>query len=335
MPESVPPQRLPFRSFLDIVVPATVLPSIALWAAMAFSVAAGWLFPGSALSDVLLPFGMRLCLLAGEVFALAAVIVAVPATLRLMDKTTGRMAPRAGSAMRAMGRFLIAGGLLFAYVGSWTLFWATGQFFDDRSLEFLFTNGWMVLGYARQMNPWLLAGVPLASVLAAGIAPAVAPRPRRALPERGRRSLTFATAGLVVAGPLRLLQRKRTPLKPRHPNHPSSRFFFLMIRRPPRSTLFPYTTLFRSLGYARQMNPWLLAGVPLASVLAAGIALAVAPRLRDALPERSRRSLTFATAGLIVTALLAFLLGQGYHGRMTWIVNYTASAVRCPAATWY
>src|SRR6266536_4842402 len=28
-------------------------------------------------------------------------------------------------------------------------------------------------------------------------------------------------------------------------------FFFLMIRRPPRSTLFPYTTLFRSRGGAR------------------------------------------------------------------------------------
>src|SRR3712207_9227321 len=27
-------------------------------------------------------------------------------------------------------------------------------------------------------------------------------------------------------------------------------FFFLMIRRPPRSPLFPYTTLFRSLGTA-------------------------------------------------------------------------------------
>src|SRR5256885_13974753 len=27
-------------------------------------------------------------------------------------------------------------------------------------------------------------------------------------------------------------------------------FFFLMIRRPPRSTLFPYTTLFRSLALA-------------------------------------------------------------------------------------
>src|SRR5579885_3827219 len=29
-------------------------------------------------------------------------------------------------------------------------------------------------------------------------------------------------------------------------------FFFLMIRRPPRSTLFPYTTLFRS----RQLISW-------------------------------------------------------------------------------
>src|SRR5688572_32426890 len=28
--------------------------------------------------------------------------------------------------------------------------------------------------------------------------------------------------------------------------HLSFSFFFLMIRRPPRSTLFPYTTLFRS-----------------------------------------------------------------------------------------
>src|SRR5258707_8517668 len=32
-------------------------------------------------------------------------------------------------------------------------------------------------------------------------------------------------------------------------------FFFLMIRRPPRSTLFPYTTLFRSLGCAGSTAP--------------------------------------------------------------------------------
>src|SRR2546421_6674529 len=30
--------------------------------------------------------------------------------------------------------------------------------------------------------------------------------------------------------------------------------FFLMIRRPPRSTLFPYTTLFRSLGRLKQRS---------------------------------------------------------------------------------
>src|ERR1041384_8540716 len=30
------------------------------------------------------------------------------------------------------------------------------------------------------------------------------------------------------------------------PGAPQCLFFFLMIRRPPRSTLFPYTTLFRS-----------------------------------------------------------------------------------------
>src|SRR5687767_13661960 len=34
-------------------------------------------------------------------------------------------------------------------------------------------------------------------------------------------------------------------------------FFFLMIRRPPRSTLFPYTTLFRSpLRVHSMMLPW-------------------------------------------------------------------------------
>src|SRR2546430_10254422 len=41
-------------------------------------------------------------------------------------------------------------------------------------------------------------------------------------------------------------------------------FFFLMIRRPPRSTLFPYTTLFRSAGTRRRSGrsarpPWFAA----------------------------------------------------------------------------
>src|SRR5260370_31672529 len=36
-------------------------------------------------------------------------------------------------------------------------------------------------------------------------------------------------------------------------------FFFLMIRRPPRSTLFPYTTLFRSQVLGREAGRWVLA----------------------------------------------------------------------------
>src|SRR6266540_5426199 len=33
-------------------------------------------------------------------------------------------------------------------------------------------------------------------------------------------------------------------------------FFFLMIRRPPRSTLFPYTTLFRSVATRVKESVW-------------------------------------------------------------------------------
>src|ERR1019366_9767210 len=38
-------------------------------------------------------------------------------------------------------------------------------------------------------------------------------------------------------------------------------FFFLMIRRPPRSTLFPYTTLFRSVFHQGEL-PSYASGVP-------------------------------------------------------------------------
>src|SRR3990167_7050975 len=40
--------------------------------------------------------------------------------------------------------------------------------------------------------------------------------------------------------------RKSTRLNSSHSQNSNLLFFFLMIRRPPRSTLFPYTTLFRS-----------------------------------------------------------------------------------------
>src|SRR5256885_3742952 len=44
---------------------------------------------------------------------------------------------------------------------------------------------------------------------------------------------------------------------------PANIFFFLMIRRPPRSTLFPYTTLFRS----AMLQETMYAAVPVDSKL--------------------------------------------------------------------
>src|SRR2546427_4771429 len=49
-------------------------------------------------------------------------------------------------------------------------------------------------------------------------------------------------------------------------------FFFLMIRRPPRSTLFPYTTLFRSAVRARAYAQ-VVAELPVVAVVPALVAL--------------------------------------------------------------
>src|SRR5688572_31794300 len=47
-------------------------------------------------------------------------------------------------------------------------------------------------------------------------------------------------------------------------------FFFLMIRRPPRSTLFPYTTLFRSFVRARRHRITALRGDALLHLVIVG-----------------------------------------------------------------
>src|SRR5205823_6678814 len=52
-------------------------------------------------------------------------------------------------------------------------------------------------------------------------------------------------------------------------------FFFLIIRRPPRSTLFPYTTLFRSVN-----SLWMAAASTVAAVALALVAGALVGRRR-------------------------------------------------------
>src|SRR3712207_8693550 len=62
-------------------------------------------------------------------------------------------------------------------------------------------------------------------------------------------------------------------------------FFFLMIRRPPRSTLFPYTTLFRSLEDASLDEALAFAGSVVFRILRQ---VAVLARLRDRLDHVGR-----------------------------------------------
>src|SRR3712207_7763713 len=70
-------------------------------------------------------------------------------------------------------------------------------------------------------------------------------------------------------------------------------FFFLMIRRPPRSTLFPYTTLFRSV---RRLPP----------SLAERIERQFPPSVRGIVQEGARRLIDYqdiAYAGLYLDRL--------------------------------
>src|SRR2546430_5362789 len=57
-------------------------------------------------------------------------------------------------------------------------------------------------------------------------------------------------------------------------------FFFLMIRRPPRSTLFPYTTLFRSFGLDEEATPAHGKGcAPVTAPLKQTVLVAISPGL--------------------------------------------------------
>src|SRR5438132_14348373 len=73
-------------------------------------------------------------------------------------------------------------------------------------------------------------------------------------------------------------------------------FFFLMIRRPPRSTLFPYTTLFRS---------WI--AMQLAAPVAASLFLAESAigLINRAMPQVNIMMLTLPVKAILAVAALA------------------------------
>src|SRR2546429_811502 len=100
-----------------------------------------------------------------------------------------------------------------------------------------------------------------------------------------------------------------------------------MIRRPPRSTLFPYTTLFRS--RARRTPP------PLLPLRHDGPAGARAPALRGAVPERSEEhtSELQSRLHLVCRLLLEKKKKQksqpGNPTEMLWLLIYTCLAYEC------
>src|SRR3989442_11104345 len=65
-------------------------------------------------------------------------------------------------------------------------------------------------------------------------------------------------------------------------------FFFLMIRRPPRSTLFPYTTLFRSPAFFL-LAVWGIAIDPFLTVVIPGAALLAWTRSEEHTSELQSR----------------------------------------------
>src|SRR3712207_9069712 len=77
-----------------------------------------------------------------------------------------------------------------------------------------------------------------------------------------------------------------------------TKLFFLMIRRPPRSTLFPYTTLFRSIDLALTEHQSLITG-PGADQVQRAVIVAAAARAPDGFAvDRHHLALDLAHQGL-------------------------------------
>src|SRR2546426_7435307 len=95
-------------------------------------------------------------------------------------------------------------------------------------------------------------------------------------------------------------------------------FFFLMIRRPPRSTLFPYTTLFRS--HVKKLGP----REALLDVL--GEAIDVPRPFLDIIsspPHRDRKSTRLNSSHLVISYAVFCLKKKNIHDHSRISSSYT------------
>src|SRR3712207_8491565 len=102
-------------------------------------------------------------------------------------------------------------------------------------------------------------------------------------------------------------------------------FFFLMIRRPPRSTLFPYTTLFRSTTTLE--GPRLVRDlrVPLLEVaLSTATARMLRVRLGDRMSDRKSTRLNSSHANI---SYAVFCLKKKTHHASTSYLDLTSSYI--------
>src|SRR3712207_8876401 len=90
-----------------------------------------------------------------------------------------------------------------------------------------------------------------------------------------------------------------------------------MIRRPPRSTLFPYTTLFRS--KALKLSAYFLAGVVIALTVGVTITYTLATALGNSisLGDSSNGGSLGNIIQYLLVGLLVFLAIKNYVGRET------------------
>src|SRR5690349_22412048 len=85
-----------------------------------------------------------------------------------------------------------------------------------------------------------------------------------------------------------------------------------MIRRPPRSTLFPYTTLFRSMqgGFVGVDVFFVISGFLITGLLLSEGRRTDRIRVRDFYARRARRILPAATLVLVATLVYVSLVGS-------------------------